>query len=199
MTNTNQQEELYSRQDLINAWNSAYGGDSYLSGEDYVDNLLPSPPVEDGKLGGEVEELMLSIVKKIAESSIISRLAKKTVIEIITDAFKSQPSTPVQDGWVRVEDVIYAIRESFVGADKVYTQGSCYQFYKILKSIFPQAIDYYDMNHVVTEIDGVCYDINGVVDKGICLLMSEHYPDAGVKNYRYNIYDNAIEQWKLQP
>jgi len=55
MTNTNQQEQLYSRQDVINAWNSAYGGDRYLSREQYVDDLLPTPPVEDGKQGGEVK------------------------------------------------------------------------------------------------------------------------------------------------
>ena len=66
MTNTNQQEQLYSRQDVINAWNSAYGGDSYLSGEQYVDDLLPSPPVEDGKQGGEVgmsvEDVLADII-----------------------------------------------------------------------------------------------------------------------------------------
>ena len=31
----------YSKQDIINAWNSAYGGDSFLSGEDYEASLQP--------------------------------------------------------------------------------------------------------------------------------------------------------------
>ena len=61
-------------------------------------------------------------------------------------------------------DVITAIRESFVGADTVYTHGSCYQLYKILKAIYPQAKAYYDSDHVITYIDGNFYDITGQVE-----------------------------------
>lgn len=58
--------------------------------------------------------------------------------------------------------VIQLIRESFIGSEKVYTQGSCYQLYLILKYIFPEA--YYNCDHVITKIKNVYYDINGIVD-----------------------------------
>jgi hypothetical protein len=35
------------------------------------------------------------------------------------------------------EVLIKAIRQSFVGAEQVYTQGSCVMFYLILKSVYP--------------------------------------------------------------
>ena len=113
MTNTNQQEQLYSRQDVINAWNSAYGGDRYLSGEDYVDDLLPSPPVEDGKQGGEVQEFLeyINNARNKFTAFIGSyewRNDLRTSVDDIliaydqmADRLKSQPSTTVQDGWVK--------------------------------------------------------------------------------------------------
>jgi len=82
---------------------------------------------------------------------------------------------------MKPEKLIKTIRHSFIGADKVYTNGSCYQFYKILKCAFPQAKAYYDSNHVITEIDGKFYDITGEVQKNNHLLMDEHYPNSSVK------------------
>jgi len=62
-----------------------------------------------------------------------------------------------------VLDFISAIRNSFVGSVEVYTKGSCYQFYEILKQVYPDAIAYDDFNHVITLIDGKFYDITGEV------------------------------------
>ncbi len=39
----------------------------------------------------------------------------------------------------------------------------CYAFHKLMKLYFPEAIAYYNNNHVVSMIDGVLYDIHGVV------------------------------------
>lgn len=75
---------------------------------------------------------------------------------------------------------ITLIRESFVGAETVYTTGSCYQLYRILKFVFPQANAYYNSDHVITEINGRYYDITGEVEKTNHLLMSEHYPNSSV-------------------
>ena len=80
---------------------------------------------------------------------------------------------------------IETIRTSFIGSETVYTQGSCYQFYKILKSVFPQANAYYDSNHVITEIEGNFYDITGQVNCERHLLMDEHYPECFVKTAVY--------------
>lgn len=60
-------------------------------------------------------------------------------------------------------EFIRSIRESFNGSKTVYTQGSCYQFYLILKGIYPEAIAYYDdiRYHIYTKIDKKFYDIYG--------------------------------------
>ncbi len=71
--------------------------------------------------------------------------------------------------------LIKAIRESFYDSVVVYTQGSCYRFYLILKSVFPEAQAYYDSNHVITRIGDRYYDITGEVDCERHLLVDEHY------------------------
>lgn len=62
---------------------------------------------------------------------------------------------------VDVNLFIKTIRESFQSSTAVYTCGCCYQFYEILKVVFPEAEPYYDGNHVWTKIDGKFYDIKG--------------------------------------
>lgn len=60
---------------------------------------------------------------------------------------------------------IKLIRESFVGSETVFTSGSCYQLYKILKSVFPNAKAYViNENHIVTRIGINFYDINGYIE-----------------------------------
>lgn len=45
----------------------------------------------------------------------------------------------------------------------MFTQGGCYQYHKMLKVVFPNAIAWYDPieAHVYTEIDGRYFDIKG--------------------------------------
>lgn len=71
--------------------------------------------------------------------------------------------------------LISAIRESIINSEIIYTNGSCYKFYKILKSVFPEAKAYYNSDHVITEIKGKYYDITGEVRKEGHLLVDEHY------------------------
>ena len=59
--------------------------------------------------------------------------------------------------------IISLIRNSFPQASIVYTRGSCGQFYKILKEIFPSSQAFIDGDHIITKIDDKFYDINGVV------------------------------------
>lgn len=63
----------------------------------------------------------------------------------------------------KILNLITAIRESFGGSIAVYTCGNCYQFYEILKSVFPDA-EAYGSGHVYTKIDGKFYDIRGEID-----------------------------------
>jgi len=58
-------------------------------------------------------------------------------------------------------NIIKTIRESFGASIAVYTCGNCYQFYEILKAIFPEAQAVYDGNHIWTKIDNCFYDIRG--------------------------------------
>jgi hypothetical protein len=61
-------------------------------------------------------------------------------------------------------NLIQSIRESFGASIAVYTMGNCYQFYEILKVVFPDAEAYWDGNHVWTKIEGKFYDIRGEKD-----------------------------------
>ena len=61
--------------------------------------------------------------------------------------------------------IIELIRDSFEGADYVYTHGSCTKLAMILKYIFPEGEIYTDLNHSVFEYDGKFYDINGFAEK----------------------------------
>jgi hypothetical protein len=74
-------------------------------------------------------------------------------------------------------DIIKAIRESFGGSIAIYTMGNCYQFYKILKSIFKESEAYYDGNHVWTKIEGKFYDIRGEKNLRDRRLEAVDYPE----------------------
>lgn len=60
---------------------------------------------------------------------------------------------------------IELIRDSFEGADYVYTHGSCTKLAMILKYIFQEGEIYTDLNHTIFEYDGRFYDINGFAEK----------------------------------
>lgn len=88
---------------------------------------------------------------------------------------------------LNVEEVISTIRNSFIGSQQVYTEGSCYHFYLILKSIFNQAEPYYDSFHVITKIDNKFYDITGEVKQNDDMSKMEVLPTYSLKA-PYNIY-----------
>jgi len=73
---------------------------------------------------------------------------------------------------------IKTVREGFAAASFIYTNGACFQFYKMLKHLFPQAVPWMDRDyHVITEIDGVWYDINGVATSEPHTLMCEWWQE----------------------
>jgi len=88
-----------------------------------------------------------------------------------------------------VEEFISTIRDSFVGSQQVYTEGSCYHFYLILKKVYPKAEPYYDLDHVITKIDGKFYDITGEVRRDETSTKYERLPSYALKA-PYNIYIN---------
>lgn len=73
--------------------------------------------------------------------------------------------------------IIQAIRESDVYVEKIYLNGGCFAFYKILKTIFPTAVAYIDEAevHIVTNIEGRLYDIKGLVEGDYYPLPEEKF------------------------
>lgn len=63
--------------------------------------------------------------------------------------------------------LIRLIRMSHKTVSQVYTQGACYQFYKILKTVVPSAKPFYNDAHVITKIGNKFYDIDGEYDPSI--------------------------------
>ena len=86
------------------------------------------------------------------------------------------------------------IRNSFVGAEVVYSEGSCFQLYKIIAYVWPEAIPwhYASAGHVYTEIDGRYYDIKGeLTDSEIInqlVTLEESLPiGANPEEWKYEI------------
>jgi hypothetical protein len=75
----------------------------------------------------------------------------------------------------KILDFIKTIRESFGASIAVYTMGNCYQFFEILKEVFPESIAYESGGHVFTKIGNNYYDIKGKLEKNIDLKIVEDY------------------------
>lgn len=67
----------------------------------------------------------------------------------------------------KVEIFLKTLRESDFFIESIYTRGGCYQLYKILKVLFPEAKPYVrnftTFPHVATLIEDSLYDINGFI------------------------------------
>ena len=91
----------------------------------------------------------------------------------------------------KVELFISVIRDSFVGSQQVYTEGSCFHFYLILKEVFPDAECYFDEDHAITKIGDDFYDITGKIRGDLTFYKYERLPSYGLKA-PYNIYKPQI-------
>lgn len=91
------------------------------------------------------------------------------------------------------EEVITSIRDSFIGAEMVYTMGSCYQLYNILSTIFEcEAYCYKKTSHILTKIDGYFYDIRGEVEVDPQVLFKVVRP-GDMDSWMFNIHDVHVE------
>lgn len=90
-----------------------------------------------------------------------------------------------------VESFIGKIRDSFIGSQQVYTEGSCYHFYLILKEVFTDAEPWYDNEHIVTKIGDKFYDITGEIRKDeLDMFKYQRLPSYQLKA-PYNIYKDV--------
>lgn len=85
-------------------------------------------------------------------------------------------------------DFIKELRDSADIQYKIFTEGSCFRLYCIIKTIFPKANPYWSDRdeHAITEIDGKYYDIGGEVT-------SEYVSDMGY----YLIPENQLEGYRI--
>ena len=66
----------------------------------------------------------------------------------------------------KIEDSIKLLKNCSRYIEPIMTEGSCYKFHLFLKSIYPNAIPMVEDDHIASSIDGILYDINGVVEGG---------------------------------
>lgn len=66
---------------------------------------------------------------------------------------------------------ITTLRESDKYIETIYLNGGCYQFYLVLKSLYPEAEPFITptKDHIVTYIGGVYYDIRGIYEESTVL------------------------------
>ena len=81
-------------------------------------------------------------------------------------------ATPPQSPEAKIAETISLLKGCSRYIEPIMTEGSCYKFHLFLKSIYPQAIPMFGDDHVVSEIDGLLYDINGLVLSGDYLPLS---------------------------
>jgi len=57
------------------------------------------------------------------------------------------------------------LKHSYHKNELIYTEGSCFRLYSILKTVFEDALPYYSTldGHWIIKIDGRYYDINGEI------------------------------------
>jgi hypothetical protein len=67
------------------------------------------------------------------------------------------------------------LRDAFPGSEEVFTRGSCFRLYRMLRAICPDAECWYDSDHAITCIGGRWYDITGEVRPGRHLPLGEAY------------------------
>jgi len=80
--------------------------------------------------------------------------------------------TSPQSPEAKIAETISLLKGCSRYIEPIMTEGSCYKFHLFLKSIYPQAIPMFGDDHVVSEIDGLLYDINGLVLSGDYLPLS---------------------------
>jgi len=64
----------------------------------------------------------------------------------------------------RIENIISAIRDIHSDINDICLNGSCMNFHVVLRRIFPNAEPYFNIDHVITKINGNFYDITGKVN-----------------------------------
>lgn len=85
-----------------------------------------------------------------------------------------------------VDKFLKELRDSADIQQHIFTRGSCFRLYMILKTIFPKAVAYWsDLDsHCITKIGDEFYDIGGVI-KEEYITSSSYYriPNSQMRGY----------------
>lgn len=87
----------------------------------------------------------------------------------------------------QIELLLKELRESGDIIYKIFTEGSCFRLYPVLKAIYPEAIAWWSDrdNHCAIQIGNIFYDIGGNINAD------------RVKNSYYCIPENELPGYKL--
>ena len=92
------------------------------------------------------------------------------------------------------EEFCRIVRESFDQSEFVYKNGSCFEFFLMLKFIYPEAEPWTNIDHVWTKIGEKFYDIEGVRKEGSDGL----FPMNEDPRLLRNAYEwKALSSWKI--
>lgn len=78
--------------------------------------------------------------------------------------------------------------------EDIFLKGSCLNLYLILRNIFPEAVPYYNSDHIITKIDDRFYDIKGTVLDNKDYIPYEKYGKEMFKKSFKHLYK---EQFKF--
>ena len=104
----------------------------------------------------------------------------------------------------KVEKFLKELRESADIQYKIFTQGSCFRLYLILKILYPNAIAYWSDrdNHCLISIDDTYYDIGGKINKDYVESLSYYrIPERQLDGYKLLKYGEdtppiTVEKYK---
>lgn len=87
------------------------------------------------------------------------------------------------------EGFIRTLREAHPDMELIFMHGSCYRFYLLMKHVFPEAVAYYNIDHVLVKLGDKFYDITGEVrpDDSYFLMTEEWHARQG----------RHVCQWRL--
>lgn len=85
-------------------------------------------------------------------------ISRRSAVQVIAQG--RSPTTGVDRELVKLID---AIKSSHPSMERLYREGQCYNFFRIIRSVRPTAVAWYSMSegHVYTQVGRAFYDIRG--------------------------------------
>lgn len=94
----------------------------------------------------------------------------------------------------RILNLITLIRESHSKMEDIFTKGSCLNFFCILHSIYPEAQPWFNIDHIISEIDGKFYDVTGEIkDVTGYQRYTEWYDKKGTRRSFTQMYNYELK------